>query len=95
MVCKSPYLVLNVEFEIIILNCLYWLCSITEHFSHCSRQSKKLARDLQICSAKHFLLSVRNLHDKYQVQISIGMYTLLSFKQFLQIYLLNFYLDFD
>ena len=36
---------------------------------------QKISRDLQICSAKHFLLSVRNLHNKYQVQISIGMYT--------------------
>ena len=35
-------------------------------------KAKKIARDLQICSAKHFLLSVRNLHNKYQVQI-IGM----------------------
>ena len=35
-------------------------------------KQKKIARDLQICSAKHFLLSVRNLHNKYQVQI-IGM----------------------
>ena len=84
---KSPSLVLILEFEIIIINGLYWLCSITEHFSHCRRQSKKISRDLQICSAKHFLLSVRNLHNKYKVQISIGMYTF-SFKQFLQISLL-------
>mgnify|MGYP007045157334 CR=1 FL=1 len=48
---------------------------------------QKISRDLQICSAKHFLLSVRNLHNKYKVQISIGMYTF-SFKQFLQISLL-------
>lgn len=37
-------------FVIAILNDIYLLCSITEYFSQVSRQSKKIARDLQICT---------------------------------------------